>query len=373
MKASEHKMTIAILADPLDNQTAGVHSYTKGMVEALIQYGQDYRLVLVRQQRDSTLPQNVQQIIVPNLSYLPGFASFRLFALIPILLRWYKVDAVLEPAHFGPFNLPRRVKRITVIHDLTPLLFPHFHLWLGGLLQRLFLKRILQSTDLILAVSKNTASDLAKTFPFTIGKTAVLYPGRDPFFQPTLSNEVLRKWEIEAPYFLCVGTIEPRKNLLLLLNAYQQFRQQHQARVQLLLVGGKGWKYEEFYEELAAHPYRADICLTGYVEKQDLPIFYTNAIATIYPSFYEGFGLPVLEAMSCGGVVISSNQASLPEVGGEAAFYFHPEDEQGLLEHMLTLSQSESLQERKRKQSLDQSARFTWKIYAQQFSQQIHA
>ncbi len=373
MKAPEYKMTIAILADPLDNQTAGVHSYTKGMVEALIRYGQGYRLMLVRQRKDSSIPQGVQQLVVPNFPYLPGFASFRLFIIIPFLLQWYKVDAVLEPAHFGPFNLPRRVKRITVIHDLTPLLFPDYHLWIGGLLQRLFLRRILQRTDLILAVSKNTANDLAETFPFTSNKTAVLYPGRDPFFQPVSSNEVLQKWEVDVPYFLCVGTIEPRKNLLLLLKAYKQFRQQKKDRVLLLLVGGKGWKYEVFYKELDAHPFREDIYLTGYVEKQDLPTFYTKAIATIYPSFYEGFGLPVLEAMSCGGVVISSNQASLPEVGGEAALYFHPEDEQGLLAHMLTLSQSKDLQERKRKQSLDQSARFSWKVYWQQFSQQIHA
>ncbi len=365
-------MKLAILADPLDNQNAGVHSYTKGMVEALIRYDRSNEYVLIRQQKDPTLPAKVQQIIVPNFQYLLGFATFRLFIIIPLLLRWYRVDVVLEPAHFGPFNLPSRVKRITVIHDLTPLLFPHYHPLLGGLLQRLFLKRILQKTDLILTVSRHTAHDLAQVFPFTKGKTNVIYPGRDLFFQPEFSTEVLQKRKIGAPYFLCVGTIEPRKNLLLLLKAYQQFRAQHTDRVLLLFVGGKGWKYQVFYEQLAAHPFKEDIYLTGYVEKQELPALYTNALATIYPSYYEGFGLPVLEAMACGGVVISSNQASLPEVGGEAALYFHPENQEALLNHMLTITRSEVWRRKKRNQSLNQAGGFTWEAYWRQFSMLIH-
>ncbi|MBX2877805.1 MAG: glycosyltransferase family 4 protein [Saprospiraceae bacterium] len=366
-------MKIAILADPLDNQNAGVHSYTKGMVEALVDFDNENEYLLIRQQKDSTLPERIRQITVPNFTYLPGFASFRLFFIIPMLLRWHRVDIVLEPAHFGPFNLPRSVKRITVIHDLTPLMFPHYHPWIGGLLQRLFLKRILQKTDLILAVSKNTADDLATTFPFTTDKTSVIYPGRDPFFRPEFSDAVLRKWKLSAPYFLCVGTIEPRKNLLLLLKAYQQFRIKHKDRVMLLLVGGRGWKYEVFYEELAVHPFREDILLTGYVEKQDLPALYTHALATIYPSYYEGFGLPVLEAMTCGGVVISSDQASLPEVAGDAALYFHPEDVKGLLQHMLTITQRKDLGEEIRNQSLQQAAGFSWEAYWLQFSELIHS
>jgi len=373
MKASDNKMKFAILADPLDDQNAGVHSYTKGMVETLLEYDHTNEYVLVRQVKDRTLPAKVRQIAVPKFQYLPGFATFRLFIIIPLLLRWYRVDAVLEPAHFGPFNLPKRVKRITVIHDLTPLLFPHYHRWLGGLLQRLFLKRILQKTDLILTVSKNTAQDLAIAFPFTLGKTSVIYPGRDPFFRPQSSEAIVQKWKLHHPYFLCVGTIEPRKNLLLLLKAYQEFRLQSKDRVLLLLVGGKGWKYEVFYEALAAHPFKDDIYLTGYVEKQDLPALYTKALATIYPSYYEGFGLPVLEAMACGGVVISSDQASLPEVGGEAALYFHPEDEKALLNHMLTIIRSEDLGKERRSQSLYQSANFSWEAYWRQFSQLIHS
>lgn len=366
-------MKIAILADPLDDQNAGVYTYTKGMVEALIQYDQDNEYVLVRQQKDPALPKKVHQITVPKFQYLPGFATFRLFIIIPLLLRWYRVDAVLEPAHFGPFNLPRSVKRITVIHDLTPLLFPHYHRWIGGLLQRLFLKRILKKTDLILAVSRNTAHDLARIFPFTEGKTNVIYPGRDPFFQPEYSRAILQKWQIKGPYFLSVGTIEPRKNLLLLLRAYGQFRAQHKDRVILLIVGGEGWKYQVFYEQLAAHPFKKDIYLTGYVEKQDLPTLYTNALATIYPSHYEGFGLPVLEAMACGGVAICSDQASLPEVGGEAAMYFHPQDEQTLSNHMLTITRSEIVRKEKSRQSLKQSEVFSWEEYWRQFAKFIYS
>ncbi|MCB0565061.1 MAG: glycosyltransferase family 4 protein [Phaeodactylibacter sp.] len=366
-------MKIAILAGPLDNQSAGVHTYTKGLIEALLQYDSNNEYVLIREKKGPDLPSKVQQVIIPNLPFLPLFASLRLFVIVPLILRRLQVDAVVEPAHFGPFNLPRHVRRITVIHDLTPLLFPQYHRWHSQLLQRLMLRRILKKAHLILAVSQNTAHDLASHFPFTEPKTVVVPPGRDPFFRPAPSKAVLKKWRIDAPYFLFVGTIEPRKNLLLLLRAYRQFREQYKERVLLLIVGGKGWKYRVFYDELAQHPYRQDIHLTGYVDKQDLPAFYTHALALVYPSLYEGFGLPVLEAMACGAVVICSSRSSLPEVGGTAALYFGPEDEAGLLRNMQAIVQNELLAEEKKALSLQQAAAFSWESYVRLFIEAIQA
>lgn len=353
-------MKIAIIADPLDNQSAGVHIYTKGLVEALLKYENDNEYILIREKKDFNLPSKVQQIAIPNYRFIPLFASLRLFLIIPLVLRHLKVDAVVEPAHFGPFNLPQHIQRITVIHDLTPLLFPYYHRWHGQMLQRLFLPRILKKTHLIIAVSQHTAHDLARLFPFTKPKIVVISPGCDSFFKPTPSKAVLKKWQINAPYFLSVGTIEPRKNLLLLLQAYQQFRERHEERVLLVIVGGKGWKYKSFYKELAQHLYREDILLLGFVDKQDLPPLYTLALALLYPSLYEGFGLPILEAMACGTVVICSNSSSLSEVGGKAALYLNPKDEAKLLSHMLAVVQDKLKTEEKRLLSLHQAATFSW-------------
>lgn len=364
-------MKIAILADPLDNQTAGVHVYTKGLVDALIKYEQEHEYVLIREKKDPDLPSRVQQIVIPNYRYLLFFATLRLFFIIPLVLRWLKVDAVLEPAHFGPFNLPKRIRRITVIHDLTPLLFPQYHLWHSQVLQRLFLKRILKKTHLVLTVSQNTCADLKRIFPFTAAKTIVIPPGRDPFFQPDNTKTVLQKWRIDAPYFLFVGTIEPRKNLVSLLQAYQQFRERNEERVLLLIVGGKGWKYHSFHDTLVSHPFKSDIHLMGYVDKMDLPALYTQSLALIYPSIYEGFGLPVLEAMACGAAVICSNRSSLPEVGGNAALYFDLEKKFDLLKQMEAIAYNKSLLKEKKLLSLQQAYLFSWQKYVDTFNKVI--
>ena len=155
----------------------------------------------------------------------------------------------------------------------------------------------------------------------------------------------------------------------MLLKVYRRFREQEDNPILLLIAGGKGWKYQTFYDELAQHPYRTDIYLTGYVDKQDLPALYTHALAMVYPSLYEGFGLPVLEAMACGAVVICSDRSSLPEVGGSAVLYFDPEDEARLLHQMQAMVKRESLEAEKRTLSLQQAATFSWENYARLFAE----
>ncbi|MGB3547350.1 MAG: hypothetical protein WBA17_10265, partial [Saprospiraceae bacterium] len=147
-------MKIAIIADPLDNQRAGIHVYTRELVYALLKYDRKNEYILIRERVDPEL--DVRQIALPNVRLPIGYASLRLFFIVPHTLRRLGVDAVLEPAHFGPFNLPRRVRRITVIHDLTPLLLSSFHRYHSQLLQKIFLKRILRRASLILSNSRNT-------------------------------------------------------------------------------------------------------------------------------------------------------------------------------------------------------------------------
>ncbi len=364
-------MKIAILADPLDNQSAGVHTYTKGLVHALIQQDQQHEYILIREKIDPALSSKVRQIAIPNNRFLMLFAALRMFVIIPILLRRLRVDLVIEPAHFGPFNLPRRIRRVNIIHDLTPLLFPLYHPLHSRLLQRFFLGRILKKASLIAAVSNHTAKDIVRFFPHIVDKIITVYPGRDPFFKPDLDQTVLKKHQLNTPYFLTVGTIEPRKNLLLLLRAYQTFREQSTTSVSLVIAGGKGWKYQAFYTALDRHPFKTDIILTGYVEKQLLPSLYTHALAMIYPSLYEGFGLPVLEAMACGTKAICSNRSSLPEVGGAAALYFDPENKQQLVRHMHSIISDQAALHQSKSFSLQQAARFNWSSSARTLLQAI--
>ena len=351
---------IVILADPLDNQKAGIHRYTRGLIEALVALELTEELLLVREKVDPTLP--VKQIAIKG-SRLPIWSALRRLLIIPWLIRRKSgVKVVVEPAHFGPLNLPGRIKRITIIHDLTPLLFPKWHPWFSQTLQRLFMPRILRKTDRILANSKFTKSDLHRVFPFTEGKTGVLYPGvEEHFFALQRNNEEGPFTHLEHPFFLFVGTIEPRKNLSVLLEAFYLFTLlQTNQRIDLLIVGQMGWKSMAIYDELKAHPYHNRIHLAGYVEENLLPQTYAACKALIYPSSYEGFGMPIIEALACGTPVIAAKNTSLQEAGGNVTVYFESSNPNDLAEKMaIVLKQPGSAMDK-----VDWARNFSWKSSA---------
>lgn len=355
-------MRLAILADPIDNQSAGVHVFTREMVMALIRNNPGHEIILVREKIDPTLT-GVEQVAVPNVRLPIGFASVRLFFIIPFLLRKKRVDAVIEPAHFGPFNLPGKVKRITVIHDLTPLIFPHLHRWHSQMLQRIFLKRILHNTGLIIANSDHTAADICKTFPAVCGKVRRIYPGLRSDFGKEPEEGVLKKYNISTPYFLFVGTIEPRKRLDVLLEAYSAYASSHENPALLVIAGGRGWKSDRFFEMLQQHPFRNRIILTGYVETNELPQLYRSATALVYPSAYEGFGLPVVEAMHFGTPVITCRNSSLTEAGGDQAVYVETDNASQLAEALKSVENTVFNKEQLKKHA----SQFSWDRFAKEF------
>lgn len=366
MKTSLPKrFRLGIIADPLDNQRAGVHVFTRELISALIRQGKGDHLVLIREQHDPQLP--VKQIVVPNIRLPIGFASFRLFFLVPYLLRKAGVDAVFEPAHFGPFNLPKRIKRLTMIHDLTPLLFPQYHRWHSQLLQKIFMPRILRRTNWVFTNSKHTAKDLAHFFPATKSKSTAIYLGRGEAFKPTRDQSILAQYQLTEPYFISVGTIEPRKQLDTLLEAYKTFCLQNDNAAKLLIVGQRGWKTERFDEALDNHPFRDRIVLSGYVPADHLPILYTQSEALIYPSEYEGFGLPIIEALACGTAVITASNSSLQEIGEGSALFFPTGDAQVLAQCMENVLKTEH----DSKKFIEHAARFSWENTAQLFWQKV--
>ena len=356
-------MRIAILADPIDNQNAGIHVFTKQMVEAMIRTNPGHEILLIREKRDAALV-GAEQIAIWNTRLPIGFASLRLFLIVPIVLHFKNVDVALEPAHFGPFNLLKHIKRVTIIHDLTPILFPDLHRWHSQFLQKIFLKGILNKTDLIIANSDNTAKDICKTYPRNCNKVKRIYPGKSLIYKPENKTDVLSKYKINTPYFLFVGTIEPRKNLLVLLNAFRTFKQTNKNNVALVITGGIGWKSESFSSALNEHPYKDQINCTGFVDIADLPTLYTQSIALIYPSLYEGFGLPVVEAMSCGTPVITGNNSSLPEAGGLAALYFDATNDDALAAQMKIIYDDKNLRNRLSLLAIEHVKKFDWDAFA---------
>ncbi len=364
-------MRIAILAGPVDNQSAGVHVYTVQMIHALLHADKSNQYVLFREKKDEQFG-NVEQIVVPNISLPIGFASLRMFFIVPFLCWWYNIDVVIEPAHFGPFNLPKRIKRVTIIHDLTPLLFPEMHRWHSRVLQQIFLKGILKRTDLIIANSSNTEADLNRVFSFTKSKTTVIYPGVEELFAPAQNHQVLEQHGITSKYFLSVSTIEPRKNINLLLKAFDLFLTKNPTcNFQLAVAGGKGWKYQSFFDTLETLKHKHRVLLLGYVPKEHLPVLYSSAQAFFYLSQYEGFGFPIVEALSCNALVVTAKNSSLPEAGGEEVTYVSKLTVEAIAEKMQEVyggSLSLKSEPDKRFKHLSQ---FSWKKFGAELNSRI--
>jgi len=351
-------LKIAIIADALDYQYAGIYYYTKEILQALARVDQVNEYLFVRSKSEGHISDNVKELIIPTGNF-PGAAPYRLFFTIPKRLKQEKVDIVIEPRHFGPFNLPPTIKRITFIHDLSPLHHPEWHQLVSRKLQQLFLPSILQRADHILTNSVYTQKDIIKHFPSTASKITATLLGKEEYFQARPNPAFIASLQITGPYLLHVGTIEPRKNLTTLVTAFEAYKQTANDNLQLVLVGKKGWKNTDFFERLENSPFKSSIHQIGYVKRADLVALYSSAHAFVFPSLFEGFGLPILEAMSCGCPVISSNAASLPEIGGTACLYFPPLSSTKLVEQINQLN-NPTQREKLVNASLQQASKFSW-------------
>ena len=352
-------MRIAFLADSLDKQFGGIHVYTRELLRAISEQDKNNEYLIIRPEAKNEFA-GMEEVVVPYPT-LPGYRAWRIFFQLPNLLKKAGVDIVVEPAHFGPFNLPSNIKRVTVIHDMTMFLFPEDHVFISQFLQRKFLPRILRKADHIITNSQNTSKDLHRYFPFTKEKSTAILLGKNEILKPQKNNEVLKKYQLTLPYFLCTATLEPRKNIQLLIEAFNDFKSKTGLPHQLVLVGKEGWKTDSILNAIERSAYKKDIIRPGYVETTDLPVLYSAAEIFIYPSKYEGFGLPLLEAMACGAPIITSKISSLPEVGGSAAKYCSPDSKESLLDKMLLLSQNPKLRAQMSQRSLAQAKTFSWK------------
>ena len=234
--------------------------------------------------------------------------------------------------------------------------------------------RSIARADLVLADSTHTRSDLIDLFRVEPDKVKVVTPGVDPRFQPRQAapqasppcapDELRKRYDLgDQPYVLSVGTLQPRKNYVRLIQAFVKSRVSREAGLRLLIAGGCGWLFEDIVTEAEKHDC---VRLLGFVEDEELPALYRGACLFAFPSLYEGFGLPVLEAMACGVPVVCSNTSSLPEVAGDAAVLVNPLDVDELSFAMDRVLQDKVLRDRMIDRGLAQAARFTWQRSARQ-------
>ena len=233
-------------------------------------------------------------------------------------------------------------------------------------------RRAVKSAEHIIAVSESTKSDLVTLAGAEAAKISVVYEAAGPHFQPASAEAIgiaKQHYAITGEYILFVSTIEPRKNIPFLLQAYAYLRENWSSDVvcpKLVLAGRRGWLCESIFAVLEELKLGDAVIVTGGVPVEDLPGLYSGACCFVLPSLYEGFGLPVLEAMSCGAPVIATHTSSLPEVTGDAAILVDPQDMVGLADAMRLVCTDADRRRSMREKGLRQAGRFSWERAARE-------
>jgi glycosyltransferase involved in cell wall biosynthesis len=282
----------------------------------------------------------------------------------PFVLWQEKIDLLHSLAFVTPLLSP--CPSVVTIYDLSFILFPKGFKYSKRLYLTLLTRPSARSAKRIITISESTKRDTVRLLGVSPEKVDVVYCGVDKPFCPLPEREVAsfrQKRGLPERIILFVGTIEPRKNVARLVEAYSRLRD---GQVKLVIGGARGWLYEEVFARVEELKLTGDVLFPGYIPPDELPLWYNAAELFVYPSLYEGFGLPPLEAMACGTPVITSNVSSLPEVVGEAGLTVDPMDSEGLAEAMNQVLSDGILRQSMREQGLARAGRFSWAKAAQE-------
>ncbi len=361
-------MRIALDAIPLVAAKTGVGHYTNALAEGLarVYSGNQYDLL---SPFDFEFDYNGDRPKNLNKQFIPVRSIFRKWWLLglPALLRIYHTDIFHGTNYCIPVLAP--CPTVVTIHDLSLYTQSHTHEEMNVKRGKRRIPIMARRASRIIAPSEWTKQEIVEQLGVNPEKIRVIYEaareGMKPL-EPQLYQSVLDKHQIRRPYLLYVGTIEPRKNLLTLIRAYDELLKTTPHRPRLVLCGGRGWLYDEVFKLVEDLKLQDSVHFTGYVDDADLPALYSAAEAFIYPSFYEGFGLPPLEAMACGTPVITSDVSSLPEVVGKAGLTHAPNDARALTEAMAKLLGDETTREHFKRAGLKQSSNFSWERAARE-------
>lgn len=355
-------MRIGIITYALDRASGGIGRYTNQLINVL-RKSQVEPILLSAGSR--SVGENA--VSLPAAGLVPGLLSIGQVE-IALAVRKLKLDLVHDPTGIMPlFFTP--AARIVTIHDAFPLVYPGTSTALEKLIYRYWLPIVLRRTDAVITDSKQSKCDILQYLPISEKKVTVILIAKNSSYHPMAANEIraaLQRHAIHFPYILYVGSLEPRKNLIRLLHAYSRLRR-WSTRWRLVIVGAKNfWKSTPVVETVRSLYLEEWVHFTGFVDEQDLPALYNGADLFVFPSLYEGFGLPPLEAMACGTPVVTSNVSSLPEVTGDAALLVDPYNVDEICEAMKSILSDADLAAGLRQKGLQRAGQFTWERMARE-------
>ncbi len=357
-------MRIAIDAHSVGNQLAGNETYAVNLIEALAEIDQSnqYTLYVTRQSAIDRFANRWPNFKIKRM--VPHTPLVRIPVTLSAELRRNPVD-VLHVQYTAPPLAPCPV--VATIHDLSFEHLPETFNRRSRAQLRLTVRRTARKAAQILTLSEFSRRDIVDTYRIAPDRVSVTPAAAPSHFKPIEDETELRKireiYGIERDYILSVSSIQPRKNLIRLIEAYSCLRglRPEGKLPQLILVGKRGWLDNETFRVAQRHSANNDIAFTGYVAENDLSALYSGATCFVYPSFFEGFGLPVLEAMQCGAPVIAGNRTSIPEVVGKAGLLFDPFDTNSLVQALTRVLDDSEYRAALRIQGLERAREFDWK------------
>jgi glycosyltransferase involved in cell wall biosynthesis len=311
--------------------------------------------------RDFIFADNVTPVVVGPPARHPFLFWLWFDFSIPRILKKYKADLFLSPD--GYLSLRTRVPQLAVIHDINFVHRPDDLPWLIEKYYNYFFPRFARIATRIATVSFYSKEDIARSFKISYDKIDVVYDGINQIFEPLSEKEkatVRKKYTDGAEYFLFVGALHPRKNVSGLLNAFDAFKIDTDNNIKLIIVGGEMHKTGDIFETFDNMRYKNDVIFTGRVATNVLHDIFGAALALTFVPFFEGFGIPVVEAMTAGVPVICSNTTSIPEVGGNAVIYADPMKIDQITTAMIKLASDKDLRQELIEKGFEQKKKFSW-------------
>jgi glycosyltransferase involved in cell wall biosynthesis len=355
-------MRFAIMARILKYEGSGIHTFLTGLLRGIAEIGSQHEIVLLvdpSQSLPATLDTHQFQVVpvFPHTDTILGKFWWDHVA-VGRVCKSLEVDALYAPAHVRPAYAPCPV--IVSVLDMMYHRFPYYWKWSDHIYFRAAVSTLTSRATKIAALSKSTKQDILSFLPVSKERVEVVYPGVPEGCQPLLPHEsegIRERYQLPNPFILFVGSFHPRKNLMGLLDAFGGIA--NQLPHDLVIIGSR-WSSEATLERIQSNSLVQRIRLIGFVPWSDLPRFYNEADLFVFPSVYEGFGFPVLEALACGCPTITSNISSLSEVAGDAAILVPPDSTEDLGNAMYQVLTDAELKAELRQRALRQAQRFSW-------------
>lgn len=356
-------MKIGIITNPIDERHPSYTVYIYNIIKNLNILDQENEYYLIHHTKiDLDIYKSNREIIIPMApsKYLKEFIWQ--YILLPKKIKKLDLDLVHDPRGIGPLSLDMPFKKVITAQDISSLICPKMNAR-GYLGWKLFGRKTMESVDKIIAISECLKRDIITYLKIPEEKIKVVYNGKEERFKQLHQVEVKeakQKYNLNFPFILYLGVLQRRKNILNIIRAYYTFKKGGGFHKLVLAGGGKGRQYEEILKAVETFNLQRDVVFTGYVPDDDLPAIYNAADLFVFPSVYEAFGLPPLEAMGCGIPVITSNRGAFPEVVGDAGIMIDPNDVDGLARAMHTVLNNDGLREDMINRGLERSRLFSW-------------